>query len=189
MRRVRRGAALVVVVLVVACVACAERPESARPGSSAAMATTAFGGTDTAWTQLMIAMTAQAATLLEVTATRAAGGELAGLATRLDAEYRGELRLLRTALTGAGLTPTNVHDGHELPGMITPADLEVIGQRTGPDFDALVVAHLREEMEQSVRLARSEQRTGQNDDCKAIAVSIDKARTTSLKHLNAVIGS
>jgi uncharacterized protein (DUF305 family) len=192
MRRFGPGATLVVVVLAVACVSCAKQPESPRPASTPAvgatvLAGTDMAGTDMAWTQLMIPMTAQAATLLELTATRASNAELAGLATQLDADYRGELLRLRAALTRAGLAPTNEHDGHDLPGMITAADLEVIGQRTGADFDALVAAHLREEMEQSVRLARAEQQAGQNGDCKAIAASIEKARTTSLNHLNAVI--
>jgi uncharacterized protein (DUF305 family) len=187
MRRFRSGAPLVVVVLAVAGVACAQRTESTPPASGPAVVTTAFGGTDTAWTQLMIPMTAQAVTLLELTATRASAAELAGLAGQLGVDYRGDLRRLRTALARAGLAATNEHDGHDLPGMITAADLAVIGQRTGAEFDAVVTAHLREEMEQSVRLARSEQEAGQNSDCKAIAASIEETRTTSLNRLNAVI--
>jgi hypothetical protein len=92
-------------------------------------------------------------------------------------------------LRRAGLAETREHDGHDLPGMVTAADLQVIGQRSGRGFDALAGQHLREEMEQSARLARSEQRAGQSGDCKAIAASIEKARTTSLRGLNAVIGS
>jgi uncharacterized protein (DUF305 family) len=194
MRRFRPGAALVVgflavvllgmVFLGMACVSCAEQPAA----SSRAVVRTAFGGTDTAWTQLMIPMTAQAVTILELTANRASDAGLAGLATELGADYRGELLRLRTALTRAGLAETKEHEGHELPGMITDADLRIIGQRTGADFDALVVQHLREEMQQSVRLARSEQQAGQNGDCKAIAASIEKARTASLDRLDAVTG-
>jgi uncharacterized protein (DUF305 family) len=188
MRRSRPGAALVVVVLAVACVSCAEQRQSLRPGSTPAVVTTVLGGTDAAWTQLMIPMTAQVVTLLELTTTRARNAELAMLATQLDTDYRSELLRLRTLLARAGLTPTNEHDGHDLPGMITAADLTVIGVRTGADFDALVVANLREEMEQSIRLARSEQQAGQNAECKAIAAAIEKTRAISLNRLNAVIG-
>jgi uncharacterized protein (DUF305 family) len=192
MRWFRPGAALVVVVLAVACVSCvscAEPRQSLRPASTPAVVTIVLGGTDVAWTQLMIPMTAQVVTLLELTATRARNAELAKLATQLDTDYRNDLLRLRTLLSRAGLTPTNEHDGHDLPGMITAADLTVIGQRTGADFDALVVANLREEMEQSVRLARSEHQAGQNGECTATAAAIENGRAISLNRLNAVIGS
>ncbi|MDT4985915.1 MAG: hypothetical protein QOI74_9 [Micromonosporaceae bacterium] len=189
MRRFRLGAAVVAVTLALVCAACAGRLEHRRPASTPAAVTIAFGGTDTAWTQLMIPMTAQVVTLLELTAARAANPDLARLATQLSAGYRGELVRLRTALSHAGLTATNEHDGHDLPGMVTPADLDVIGQRTGADFDALVVANLREEMQQSIRLAGSEQRSGQNVGCRAIAASIEKNRTASLNQLNAAFRS
>jgi hypothetical protein len=136
----------------------------------------------------MIPMTAQAVTLLDLTAIRAAGAELAGLATRLGADYRGDLLRLRAALARAGLAATNEHNGHDLPGMITAADLDAIGRRTGADFDALAARHLREEMQQSVRLARSERQAGQNGDCAALAASIGTARSTALVRLNAVTG-
>jgi hypothetical protein len=188
MRRFRPGAALVALALALACVTSAEQSAGTRQ-SSTPVVTTAFGGTDLAWTRLMIPMTAQVVTLLGLTAGRASDADLAGLATRLGADYRGDLLRLRTALARAGLAATNEHDGHDLPGMITAADLEIIGRRTGADFDALLAQHLREEMEQSVRLARSEQQAGQNGDCKMIAASIEMTRAASLDRLNAVIGS
>jgi uncharacterized protein (DUF305 family) len=185
MRGFRAGAALVV-VLALAAVSYGERAVSRRPASTVAVA--AFGATDTAWIQLMIPMTAQAVTLLDLTASRAADAELAGLATRLGADHRGDLLRLRAALARAGLAATHEHDGHDLPGMITAADLAAVGQRTGAGFDALAVARLHEEMEQSVRLARAEQQAGQNGGCKALTASIEQARTTALGQLDAVIG-
>jgi uncharacterized protein (DUF305 family) len=186
-RGFRLGAALILLVLAVAGVARAEQAASRRRGSAPAVAATAFGSTDAAWVQLMIPMTAQAVTLLDLTAARAASAELAGLATRLGADYRGDLLRLRAALARAGLAATNEHNGHDLPGMITATDLEAIGRRTGAAFDALAARHLREEMRQSVRLARSERRAGRNGDCMALAASIDAARTTALDRLNAVL--
>jgi uncharacterized protein (DUF305 family) len=177
----------VVLAVAVAGAACAARPQNPRPASTPAVVAAAFGGTDTAWTQLMIPMTAQAVALLELTATRASASRLAELATELRDGYQGDLRRLRAALTRAGLTPTHEHDGHDLPGMVTAADLEAIGRSGGASFDALAAEHLRGEMEQSVRLARSEQQAGQNRDCMAIASSIEKSRSASLGLLNAVI--
>jgi uncharacterized protein (DUF305 family) len=186
-RGVRLGAALVVVVLAAAGVSRAAQSVGRRPASTPAVAAAAFGGTDTAWLQLMIPMTTQAVLLLDLTASRATAA-VAGLAARLVADYRGDLLRLRATLARAGLSPTNEHNGHDLPGMITAADLGAIGRRTGADFDALAVRHLREEMAQSVRLARSERQAGRNGDCRTLAASIDTARTTALDRLNAVLG-
>jgi uncharacterized protein (DUF305 family) len=187
MGRFPPGAVSAVAVLAAACVSCAGQPGARRPAPIAAVTTVAFGGTDAAWTQLMIPMTAQALRLLQLTALRASDARLARLATQLGTGYRGDLQRLRTALGRAGLAPTTEHDGHDLPGMVTPGDLQAIGTRTGPAFDAAAAAQLREEMEQSIRLARSEQRAGRSGDCRAIAASIEKARTGSLGRLNAVI--
>jgi uncharacterized protein (DUF305 family) len=188
LRGYRLGAALVLIALAVAGVSRAELPARRRPPSTQAVAAAAFGSTDTAWIQLMIPMTAQAVILLDLTATRASTAALAGLATRLGADYRGDLLRLRATLARTGLAATTEHNGHDLPGMITAADLEAIGQRSGAAFDAVAVRHLREEMAQSARLARSEQLAGRNGDCTALAASIGTTRTAALDRLNAVLG-
>ncbi|MDQ1659470.1 MAG: hypothetical protein QOD41_4553 [Cryptosporangiaceae bacterium] len=173
-----------VALLAVLAAACAS---PARPATRAAM-TTSLGGTDVAWTQLMIPMTAQAVSLLGLTAARASSPGLPALATRLRSDYRADLARLRAVLSRAGIAETHEHDGHDLPGMVTPADLAAIGAGTGPGFDALAARHLREEMEQSVRLARSEQRSGHSPECTALAASIERARGSALARLSAVIG-
>jgi uncharacterized protein (DUF305 family) len=186
-------AAVLVAVCVVGCVACGRSAHRVAPAAGQAtsgqstLGQATFGGTDVAWIQLMIPMTAQADSLLELTAHRASDVGLAELAAQLRAGYRDELRRLRAALVRAGLTPTHEHDGHDLPGMITAADLASLGGRTGAGFDADAVRQLREEMEQSVRLARSEQQAGRNGDCMMIAASIERARTSALRRLSAVI--
>lgn len=157
-------------------------------GRSPSAVAIALGGTDTAWTQLMIPMTAQAATLLELTAHRAGNPRLATLAAGLGTQYRAELGRLRGLLASAGIAETNEHEGHDLPGMITAADLAGLDGRAGADFDAAAGAQLREEMRQSVRLARSEQQAGRDGGCKAIAAAIETARTASLADLTAAIG-
>jgi uncharacterized protein (DUF305 family) len=165
------------------CGACGA-PSPRAPSPSTSAPATGLGGTDLAWTQLMIPMTAQAATLLDLVATRAGDAGLAAYAARLAPAYRTETERLRALLTAAGIAETREHEGHDLPGMITPDDLAALGARQGEAFDTLAAGQLREELEQAVRLARSEQQAGRDSGCRAVAASIEAARSASLAELD-----
>ncbi|GIJ48770.1 hypothetical protein Val02_56560 [Virgisporangium aliadipatigenens] len=174
---------IVLLLVLVMCGACGGPPPQAPPASASAApssSTTGLGGTDLAWTQLMIPMTAQAAALLDLVAARAGDAGFAAYAARLAPAYRQETERLRAFLAAAGVPETNEHEGHDLPGMVTATDLTALGAQSGGAFDASAAGQLREEMEQSVRLARSEQQAGRDAGCKAIAADIESARTRAL---------
>ena len=71
-----------------------------------------------------------------------------------------------------------------MPGMVTAAELAVIGRASGAAFDRLVAANLREHLSQSVLVAQGERRSGVQDDAKALAATMEQTRSSQLTELD-----
>ncbi|MGW5160108.1 DUF305 domain-containing protein, partial [Nonomuraea wenchangensis] len=152
--------------------------------------------TDVAWLQLMIPMDERVLPLLDLGASRGHAPAVAQLAGRLRAAHVAELARLRAALHTTGMPATGVpatgppadnpHAGHDMPGMITAAELARLRTAEGPAFDALFTGHLRAHLRQSRSVTRSEQVSGADPGIKALAAAIERIRTTQLSALGAV---
>jgi hypothetical protein len=140
-------------------------------------------GTDAAWLGLMIAMNESTLVLLERAGPRVADPALAAVVATLAGTHRGELADMLARAERGRLVLTNEHAGHELPGIVTPADLTRIEALNGAAFDAAVRECLREHLEQGARLAASEQRSGTDEGTKRFAAHIERARRADLTKL------
>jgi hypothetical protein len=133
-------------------------------------------GTDAAWLGLMIAMNESVLVLLERAGPRLTDPALAGFVTTLAGTHRGELADLLGHAERGQVPLTGEHAGHELPGIVTPADLAAIEALRGTAFDSAVRECLREHLEQGARLSASEQRGGTDAATKELARRIEEAR-------------
>ncbi|MER7362764.1 DUF305 domain-containing protein [Nonomuraea wenchangensis] len=184
----------------------ADGPRIARPVTSGSV-----NPTDIAWLQLMIPMDERVLPLLDLGTSRGHAPAVGQLAGRLRAAHVAELARLRAALhatdlpatglpatglpatglptTGlpaTGLPADNPHAGHDMPGMITAAELARLRTAEGPAFDTLFAGHLRAHLRQSRSVTRSEQVSGADPGIKALAAAIERTRTTQLSALAAV---
>ncbi|WP_189154739.1 DUF305 domain-containing protein [Lentzea pudingi] len=132
-----------------------------------------FNATDTAWVQLMIPMNEQLLPALD-----SAPPALAEFAAALRASHSAELVHLRQLRDRAGLPDTNLHAGHQMPGLISEADLLAI--RTDPTS---LAKKLHEHLDQTVKLARSEQEGGTDAATKEFAASVESSRRDQLGKL------
>ncbi|MEW1837354.1 DUF305 domain-containing protein [Nonomuraea angiospora] len=150
-----------------------------KPAAGAVLPVTAagFNATDTAWLQLMIAMEERALLLLDLGAGRGRSLAVRGLAGRLRQVHAGELRRLRAGFGRTGLPSRNPHEGHDMPGMATPAKLAALGAVTGGAFDRLFLTRLREHVEQTALVSRSEQLSGADSATRDLAAAIVRSRT------------
>lgn len=180
----RRLAVLLLVAFAAGCGQEAPAPTAA-PAPVAASPSTSFNGTDTAWLQLMIPMNEQTLRLLDLVPARTADPATRQLATRVGAAHRAELDQLRALRTKAGLPATNVHEGHDMPGMVTADELRAAGEARGAALDQLVTARLREQFEQNVLLCNGERTSGADQATKALAAAIERTRATQLAQLAA----
>ncbi len=162
-------------------------PASSVTGSAtpAATATT----TDVGWVQLMTPMNQQAVKLLTLAAERAAEPRVRAFAVRLRTGQESELGRLRTLLTRMGLPLTDVHAGHDMPGMVTARDLERARAAEGPAFDRLVLVRIRDHLRQSAQVSRSEITAGGRADARELAAALVTAREASLAELERLPGA
>ncbi len=93
--------------------------EQAQESSPTGTPTSASTATDVGWVQLMTPMNQQAVKLLTLAAARAAEPRVRDFAVRLRTGQEAELNRLRALLTRMGLPGTDVHAGHDMPGMVT----------------------------------------------------------------------
>jgi uncharacterized protein (DUF305 family) len=197
MRAVTIGApllAVITVLLVARCVAAgptqsvASHHHHPQEGTSAVSTPAAtpsgsFNATDVAWLQLMIPMTEQAVRLLDLAPDKTADPRITRLSKSLSADHRAELRRLHGLLDRSGVPYVNVHEGHNIPGMVTTDELKVITEAKGAAFDRLFAELTRDYLKQSVLVAQGEQGSGADTDTKAFAAAMAKAHTGELTRL------
>ncbi|MEV0785761.1 DUF305 domain-containing protein [Streptomyces sp. NPDC050423] len=189
MKAARSTAALSLLLLLAGCAAPAdaERPATPVPSVSAVAPPTAAGPadpTDAAWAQLMTPMNEQAVALLSLAGQRAGDPRVRSWAAGLRTAQNGELARLRPLLARMGLPDTNVHEGHDMPGMVTERILEQARAVEGRAFDHLLTARIRDHLRQSAQVSRSETESGTRPDAKRLATALVSARKAELAELD-----
>ncbi|MDT0447274.1 DUF305 domain-containing protein [Streptomyces johnsoniae] len=144
--------------------------------------------TDLAWAQLMIPMNDQLLPLLDEVTRRGSAPGLREFAEELAAGHETELTGLHALLRDAGVTYTNVHEGHSMPGMVTDEELAALEDTRDEDFDREAMALIAEHLEQSARVSRSERDAGSAEAATALAADLDEARTGQLAELERLGG-
>ncbi|MFJ9918504.1 DUF305 domain-containing protein [Streptomyces rubiginosohelvolus] len=167
----------------------APRSAQARETPPTGTPTATSTATDVGWVQLMTPMNQQAVKLLTLAAERAAEPRVRDFAARLRIGQEAELDRLRALLTRMGLPATDVHAGHDMPGMVTVRDLEAARAAEGPAFDRLVLAQIRDHLRQSAQVSRSETTSGGRADARELAAALVTARETSLAELERLPGA
>lgn len=145
--------------------------------------------TDAAWAQLMTPMNEKALALLTLAADRATEPRLRAFATRLQSGQEAELGRLRPLLARMGLPDTDVHAGHDMPGMVTEADLEAARAAEGGAFDRLFLTGIRDHLRHSAQVSRSEITAGARADAKQLAADLVTAREAALTELEGLPGA
>ncbi|MGW5558174.1 DUF305 domain-containing protein [Micromonospora sp. NPDC003944] len=194
MRQVTASTLLVAVLLVAGCGAGPrDAASTATPPVTAAPATTvptptgaagSFNPTDVAWLQLTVAMTERLLPVLDLVSARTTDPAWRQTAARVATARRAELDRARRLLADAAAPTTNPHEGHDMPGMVTSAEMTALRSATGAPFLRLLSGHLRAHLTQSVRVATSEQESGVQPATVALAATVVKNGTADLAGLD-----
>ncbi|MEV6371584.1 DUF305 domain-containing protein [Micromonospora musae] len=189
----RQSLAVPSVVLCVALLgagcAAAGPPPPTRPnrtGDTPAVAATtgAFSPTDVAWLQLTVAMSERLLPVLDLVPARTTDPAWRALAGRVEESQQADLIRSRGLLAESGAPATNPHEGHDMPGMITEAELTALRAARGLAFDRLVARHLRAHLSQAVRIARAEQGSGAHPATTALAATVVRDGSAELTRLD-----
>ncbi|WP_157522297.1 DUF305 domain-containing protein [Herbidospora cretacea] len=182
--RLTSGAPWVIALAALLVTGCAA-PQVHGPAVAAAQPSSApvFNPTDVAWIQLEIPMTESVLALADLAPQRTQNASVLALASQVAAKEKQQLAGLRGLLSEAGLPPTNVHEGHDMPGMVTKSDLLIAQRLNGGPFDKLFRKHLTDFLTQSLLVAKGEQTSGANEATKQYAHDLAAARSTTLADL------
>lgn len=164
-------------------------PREPAPQATAPVTTapaTGFSVTDTAWLQLTIAMDERALKVLDLMPARTADPALKDLARRLATEHRDELARLRALHVRSGGPTTNPHEGHDMPGMATRPTVAALERATAGDAAYIFTTAMRAHIDQSIRLAQAEQKSGTAAEAKTLAADIERSRTAQRGQLDAL---
>lgn len=156
-------------------------------GSQAEPQPPAFNATDVAWIQLMIPMDEQLVGVLGLAAARSDDPAVRRLAADLIAGHRSELAQLVALRSRAGAPTANVHEGHDMPGMMTLAEITALGKLRGPAFDRVLRAEVSDHLNQSLVVTRGVKSAGQEAGVKELASAIEQSRVAQVSRL-AVLG-
>ncbi|MEQ4306073.1 DUF305 domain-containing protein [Plantactinospora sp. B6F1] len=143
-----------------------------------------FNGTDIAWLQLAVALHERVLPVLELVPTRSTDPAVRRLAAEIREGHRADIDRFRALLDRSGAPRTNPHAGHDMPGMVTDADLATLGAATGVEFHRLFGRHLRAHLEQSVRVADTEQRSGAEPTTTVLAGAVVRTGRAYLARLD-----
>jgi uncharacterized protein (DUF305 family) len=165
--------------------ATAAPPAPPAPAGTGGTSAGPFNGTDVAWLQLTVAMHERVLPVLDLVPERSADPAVRRLAAQVRQTHRTDLERSRTLLDRSGAPKTNPHEGHDMPGMVTAAELTALSAANGAEFRRLFGQHLREHLEQAVRLAAAEQRSGAEPATTTLAAGIARTGTAYLGQLAA----
>lgn len=122
---------------------------------------------------------------LALTASRP-GSALRQLTAQVEARYRAELVQVRELLARTGRQESDQHDGHDMPGMITAAELATLAHDRGAAFDQQLKALLRNQFEEARTVARAELSSGTSPPVLELSARIDSTRAEFLALLGDV---
>ncbi|WP_329790943.1 DUF305 domain-containing protein [Lentzea sp. DG1S-22] len=175
--------ALVVAAALVVVTGCGTS-QPAPPGAPASPVAADLSATDLAFVDLVIPQNESALAALALTATRP-GSALRPVADRVGEHYRAELARARELLARAGRQESGQHEGHDMPGMITAAELAAVGTADAEEFDEHLEALLRTQAEEARTVARAELTSGTSAMARELGARVDRSRAEFLALLGA----
>ncbi|MEU7608361.1 DUF305 domain-containing protein [Micromonospora sp. NPDC049204] len=164
----------------------ADHPPTTPSAAPVATAPVLLNGTDNAFIQLLIPMNEGALALIDHLDSRPADADpsLRALLDDVREAHRAELRDLRGLLAAGNVPELNIHEGHQMPGMVTDAGLAEVRSAPDAEVSSRAAALLRAHLAQTVVLCRGEQTAGGSPELKALAGRIQQARAAELTALD-----
>ncbi|MGC4792851.1 DUF305 domain-containing protein [Micromonospora saelicesensis] len=157
---------------------------TASPAAAVPTAPVVLNGTDDAFIQLLIPMNEGALALIDQLDTRPADPSLRALLDEVRNAHQAELRDLRGLLAAGNVPELNIHEGHQMPGMVTEASLAELRAASDAEVSSRAAGLIRAHLAQTVVLCRGEQTAGGSPELKALAGRIRQARAAELNTLD-----
>ncbi|MEU8142197.1 DUF305 domain-containing protein [Nonomuraea sp. NPDC052129] len=164
---------------------------AASQASSAPTATesssAAFNDADVMFAQMMIPHHQQAVEMAEMAETRASDKEVKELAAKIKAAQDPEIQTMQGWLKTWGKPAPSGGMGHNMPGIMSEADMKKLEAAKGAAFDKQFVQLMTAHHNGAIEMARTEQSQGSNPEAKALAKTIETAQQTEVEQMQGLL--
>ncbi|GIJ08899.1 DUF305 domain-containing protein [Micromonospora andamanensis] len=169
------------------------------PGSPSASAFSGDAATsnaaDVMFAQMMIPHHEQAVEMSDLAATRASDPEVKQLATQIKDAQAPEIAQMRGWLTSWGAPMPMASGGrhgmpemdHEMPGMMSEADMAKLAAASGTEFDRQFLTMMIAHHEGAITMAEEEAAQGVNPDATALAQRIATTQQAEIDTMRKVL--
>lgn len=168
-----------------------ETADVIEPGEDIEIVDGGHSETDVRFVEQMIPHHRQAVTMAELAVDRAQDERVLLVADRIIAAQGPEIAVLESWLTERDLpVPAEgaEHD-HGLPGMITPLQLEQLGNTSGAEFDQLFLTYMSQHHAGAIDMAAAELNTGTNSRVLELAGDVSVEQGIEIDRMREILDS
>ncbi|MFD4431697.1 DUF305 domain-containing protein [Nocardia sp. NPDC058497] len=164
---------------------------SASATSATAAARTDFNDADVTFLQMMYPHHAQAVEMAKMVPSHTQNQQLIALAAEVEKAQAPEMQQITGLLASFGKPAPSAsegHGGHDMPGMMTDAQMTALQSAQGAEFDKQWLEMMIDHHEGAVDMARTELAGGVNPESRQLATAIVAAQEAEITTMRGMLG-
>ncbi len=165
--------------------------EHATATATSAAASTDFNDADVTFLQMMYPHHAQAVDMAKMVPSRTQNQQLIALAAQVEKAQAPEMQQITDLLAGFGKpapSATEGHGGHDMPGMMTDAQMSSLEAANGVDFDKQWLEMMIDHHQGAVGMAQTELNSGVNPASRQLAAKIVADQEAEIATMRGMLG-
>ncbi|TDE00413.1 DUF305 domain-containing protein [Jiangella asiatica] len=169
-----------------------ETAEVIEPGESFEIIEGGYSETDVRFVEQMIPHHRQAVAMAQLAPERAEDERVLLVADRIAAGQSPEILALEAWLTQRDLpvpAETDGHDHGDLPGMITPFQLEQLRDASGAEFDELFLTYMSQHHAGALEMADAEVAGGTDQTAVEMATDVNATQSAEIARMREILDS
>ncbi|MFE3543577.1 DUF305 domain-containing protein [Nocardia sp. NPDC059177] len=168
----------------------AEHPASTSAATSTTGVRTDFNDADVTFLQMMYPHHAQAVEMAQLVPDRTQNPQLRALATQVEQAQAPEMAQITTLLTSFGESAPSAggHGGHDMPGMMTEAQMSALEAARDAEFDRQWLELMIEHHLGAVDMAKTELAGGVNAESRQLATTIVADQEAEIATMRGMLG-
>ncbi|MEU4647449.1 DUF305 domain-containing protein [Nocardia fluminea] len=159
--------------------------------ATSATASTDFNAADVSFLQMMYPHHAQAVEMAKMVPSHTQNQQLIALAAQVEKAQAPEMQQITDLLAGFGEpapSATEGHGGHDMPGMMTDAQMSGLQAANGADFDRQWLEMMIAHHEGAVEMAQTELNAGVNPQARQLATKIVADQEAEISTMRGMLG-
>ncbi|MFD4442946.1 DUF305 domain-containing protein [Nocardia sp. NPDC058519] len=159
--------------------------------TTSAAAGTEFNDADVSFLQMMYPHHAQAVEMAKMVPSHTQNQQLIALAAQVEKAQAPEMQQITDLLAGFGEpapSATEGHGGHDMPGMMTDAQMSSLQAANGADFDRQWLEMMIAHHEGAVAMAETELSGGVNPQSRQLATKIMADQEAEIATMRGMLG-